>query len=205
MFKWKVIEKNTPESVQYQQAVLESFANLPCKEIPDGKDIGVFYKDELIGGATLKIVENLKDDTDLDRYWDVNQTQPGTRILRLWAKRCHRLTAVPQIFKAITELAADDVFFYGILAMPLGYATKRSALFSENKGWLSPKVPLASCGWDPMATPSSEGQKLINIYLGLGANFLGPASGSFEDKTVRVPMGLRTSSLNFEAFARLYE
>lgn len=203
MFSWKVIEKHTAESEHYQKTMIESFTNLPSKEIPDGKDLGVYFKGELIGGATLRTVTNLKHDADLDRYWDVNECQAGTRILRLWAKRRHRLSAIPQIFKAIKEVTDENVFFYGILAMPLGYAAKRSEIFSDNRGWLSAKLPLDECQWDPEAIATSEGQKLLGIYMGLGANFLGPASGSVEDTTVRVPMGLLTSALNFEAFARL--
>jgi hypothetical protein len=176
----------------------KAFSTLSSDDFYTGRDIAVYYDQELVGGATLKNVISIEDDPDLDRNWVVVKPISATRILRLWTVANARRRVLYYILDIICEVTNKDTFCYGILSLPLGVSIERKHLFSSHLGWLSPKLELKECKWDPDGTPTSEGRKLLAVYLFLGADPLGPASGNEKDQSVRIVMGTYIRKVKIE-------
>lgn len=193
MFTRKIIDFGTESEKVYLDKMQEAFPNVAARGAINGKHLAVFFQDVLVGGVTLEKHSHLKTDPDLIKYWNIVTDKGGTRMFRLWADKP---TALPQIFEGILEICSSNTFLYGILSLPLGFAQKRTFLLADHKGWLEPQVSIKDCHWDPNLTPSSDGSKLLQTYLRVGALPLGLPSGSPGDSSIKVAMGMEWKDVN---------
>lgn len=189
MFSWKIIDKDSPDSELYKRKLLEAFPNIASQD-NDGLQIGIYSSDILVGGATLTLYQNLSDDPDIAKLWEMKLIHSGIRISRLWAENCQHESPIPHIFSAILATVPSESYLYGILSLPLRFAKRRAESFFINNDWLNPRFPLEDCLWDESLEASSEGKKLLKTYLQLGAQILGPVSGDVSTHSVKVVMGM---------------
>jgi hypothetical protein len=205
-FSWQTVKKESDLGQKFAEQSRKAFGNLSDDELTvPTVDIGVFHLGELVGGFSLIEFGDISKDPRVNRYWlSVGDPKSGTRLSRLWTKQGAPRTTLPNVFKTLTEVVNENTFLYGVLSLPLGFALKRLHLFLEHEDRLSPRKPIEDCDWDPNARASSEGRKLLQFYYDAGAKFLGPPSGSQEDKSIRVAIGMKLFEVKSEKRANVY-
>jgi hypothetical protein len=202
LFRSNVLKNGNEETERYVVRMLEVFPNLGKREIRNTFHIALYEDTEIVGGVSLESHSSLKNDLDILSHWNVSQDVSAIRLLRLWSVRS---IALPYILSAIVEEVPKDAFLYGILSLPLEFAKKNAETFDNHLGWLEPRLALENCSWCSTHIPTSEGKKLLSTYKKAGAHVLGAASGSVEDKSIRIVMGMNVADALLPQIERKYE
>lgn len=201
MLTWVSINKDSEMNRLYENSLKTIFKGA-SSGLGQGLNIALFEDGDIVGGITLDFFQNIAQDENLTKYWHVYLAQPGVRMRRLWCKASDRRRGIYHLFEAVLQLSPPESFLYGVLALPLNFALSRKDFFSKNLNQLDPLLPLDECSWERRDEASSDGLKLYYRYLQLGVMILGPASGSVEDQTVRLAMGMPLSHVKHESIVQ---
>jgi hypothetical protein len=191
MREWLALAPGSDSYNSYAHARQAAFARLTLPEdTPQSRHVAILDGPRIAGGFSLSQARSLSSDLDIRRYWKLLAPLTGIRISRLWIDRTGPRDLIQDLFRVLHVSMDDRAYYYGILSLPLSFANQNSRLFQPHTGHLEPALPLEHCNWAPDNEPASEGKRLLKIYLGMGAQTLGPPSGAQSDNSVRVALGI---------------